>query len=291
MKIPIHIAEKLLQLSQGVTIPSSLAKHALIEELVCEKIIESTGRIQKKLKLTNGNALSLYLQNKYGIKNLAKYIEVSQKDNVLRNELAEVSSNSKLKSVRTFKGFLINSYVPIQATLNDNTITLSFSDGIFKFIYDFENFIPESTVTIVGIENAENFRWIAKQKYLFKDIQPLFISRYPQNQSKDLIKWLHSIPNNYLHFGDFDFAGIGIYLNEFKKHLSERSTFFVPENISDLISENGNNQRYNQQKINFSIEKIQEEELLSLIKIIHKYKKGLDQEILIKESECQNLKT
>ena len=67
--------------------------------------------------------------------------------------------------------------------------------------------------------------------------------------------------------------------------------FFVPENISDLISENGNNQRYNQQKINFSIEKIQEEELLSLIKIIHNYKKGLDQEILIKESECQNLKT
>ena len=45
----------------------------------------------------------------------------------------------------------------------------------------------------------------------------LFVCRYPQ--SNDLIKWLQSIPNRYLHFGDLDFAGINIYLNEFKKYL------------------------------------------------------------------------
>lgn len=285
MKIPVHIAQKIVQLSEGEILAASLAKHAIIEELVSERIIERTGRIQKKIQLINRNALFLYLQNKYGINDLEKYIEVSQKENLQRSELVEVSSNSKLKNVRTFKGFLINSYLPLQATLNGEEKTLNFTEGTFQFIYDFENFIPENNITIVGIENAENFRWIAKQKHLFADIKPLFVSRYPQNQSKDLVKWLQSIPNNYLHFGDFDFAGIGIYLNEFKKHLPEKSSFFIPKNIEILIAQHGNKNRYDQQKINFKTATIEDEELSKLIQTIHRYKQGLDQEIFIKHSE------
>ena len=165
------------------------------------------------------------------------------KDNVQRSEFVKVSSNSKLKTTRTFKGFLINSYIPINAKLNGNEITLNFTEGIFNFIYDFENFIPDENITIVGIENAENFRWIINQKHLFTDIKPLFVSRYPQSQGKDLLKWLKSIPNNYLHFGDFDFAGIGIYLNGYKKYISEKATFFIPNEIENLIIQFGNNRR------------------------------------------------
>lgn len=281
MKIPVHIAQSLLQLSQGETLAASGAKHSLIEELVLERIIERTGRIQKKLQLANRDALFLHLQIKYGINDLEQYIAVSQKENVQRNELVQISSDSKLKQVRSFKGFLISSYNPIQATLNAKATTLNFTEGIFKFIYDFQNFVPEKNITIVGIENPENFRFLEKQKYLFKDIQPLFVSRYPQNQSKDLIKWLQSIPNNYLHFGDFDFAGIGIYLNEYKKHLGEKSMFFVPNNLEDLIKLNGNSNLYNDQKINFRMENIDEVSLLKLIQLIHTNKKGLEQEILI----------
>lgn len=105
MRIPVHIAKKLLQLTQGEKIPSSGAKHALIDELVNEGIIERNGRIQKTIQITNNNSLFQYLQNKHGINDLKKYIEVSQKENVQRNELVEISSDSKLKQVRTFKGF------------------------------------------------------------------------------------------------------------------------------------------------------------------------------------------
>lgn len=287
MKIPVHIAEKLLQLSQGEIIPSSMVKHALIEELVSERIIERNGRIHKKLHINDNKPLFLYLLNKYGITDLKRYIEISQKENVQRNELVEISSDSKLKQVRTFKGFLINSYIPIHATLHDKPITLNFSNGIFQFIYDFEFFVPEQNVTIVGIENSENFRFIEKQTHLFKDIHPLFVSRYPQNQSKDLIKWLQSIPNNYIHFGDYDFAGIGIYLNEFKKYLSEKATFYIPEDIDKLISDFGNKNRYNVQKINFVIDSIKEEMLLKLLDSIHKHRKGLDQEILLMDNGLQ----
>lgn len=251
---------------------------------MAERIIERSGRIQKKLSLTNKKTLDLFLQNKYGINDLKKYIEVSQKEDVQRNELVSVSSDSKTRQVRTFKGFLVNGFTPVQSILNNKPTTLNFADGVFQFIYDFENFIPKSTVTIVGIENPENFRYIEKQKHLFKNIQPLFVSRYPQNQSKDLIKWLQSIPNQYMHFGDFDFAGIGIYMNEFKKHLDEKAVFFVPNKIEELIRLNGNRSLYNEQKINFKVELINEGNLLNLIEMIHKYKKGLEQELLIKKA-------
>jgi hypothetical protein len=281
MKVPIHIAEKLLQLSQGEIIPSSMAKHSLIDDLVLEGIIERKGRIKKSLLLSDNKALHTYLQSNCSINSLQQYIQISKQENVLRSDLVAASADSKLKVVRTFKGFLVNCYSPIQVILNGNQITLNPVDGTFQFIYDFEKFILSPDITVVGIENPENFRHIDKQKYLFSDIKPLFVSRYPQNQSKDLIKWLQSIPNNYLHFGDFDFAGIAIYLNEFKKHLGGRTTFFVPENIDKLIADNGNKKRYDEQKINFEVKSIQEVNLVQLINMIHKYRKGLDQEILI----------
>lgn len=282
MKIPGHIAEKLLHLSQGQSIASSKANHPLIEELVRERIIFRKGRIQKSLHVANPQVLFTYLHNKYGINDLEKYIEVRKKEDVQRGELVAVASDSKLKSIRTFKGFLINGYDPVKAMLHGELTTVDFTPGTFQFIYDFENFVPDPSVTIVGIENPENFRHVEKQKHLFKNIQPLFVSRYPQNQSKDLITWLQSIPNPYLHFGDFDFAGIGIYMNEYKKHIGDQAMFYVPENIELLITSNGNKTLYDEQTVNFKQEFIQEDGLLYLIGLIHRYRKGLEQEVLIK---------
>ncbi len=282
MKVPVHIAEKILRLSQGESIPSSLVKHSLIDDLVLEGIIERKGRIQKALLVVDNKALLTYLQNKCSINDLQQYIQVSKKKEVTRAELVATTSDSKHTGVRSFKGFLVNCYSPIQAMLGGKQITLNPVAGTFQFIYDYEKFTISSDITIVGIENPSNFREIDKQKYLFSNIKPLFVSRYPQNQSKDLINWLQSIPNNYLHFGDFDFSGIGIYLNEFKKHLENKASFLVLDNIDELLKEFGNKKRYDEQKINFDIKTISEAKLLKLIDAIHKWKKGLDQEILIK---------
>ena len=72
-------------------------------------------------------------------------------------------------------------------------------------------------------------------------------------------------------------------MNEFKKHLAGKSTFFVPDNIENLIKEYGNKKRYDEQKINFAVKTISETKLLKLINTIHLRRKGLDQEILINE--------
>jgi hypothetical protein len=288
-KIPLHIAEKLLLLQQGETLAASSAKHAVIEELIAENIVQKNGRVQKKLSVSNKNSLITYLQNRFVINDLQHYIETLKQEENSRADLIEISGNSKLKQVRTFKGFLVNCYAPIRAKISENEIVINPPTGIFHFIRDFETFEIPQDITIVGVENPENFRHIDRQKYLFENIKPLFVSRYPQNQSKDLLKWLQSIPNKYLHFGDFDLAGVGIYLNEYKKYLPEKATFFVPGNIEKMLEKYGNKELYNNQKPNFNEENVLEENLMHLISLIHTYKKGLEQEIFITNSGLSSI--
>ena len=97
-----------------------------------------------------------------------------------------------------------------------------------------------------------------------------------------MIKWLQSIPNSYLHFGDLDFGGINIYLNEFKKHLGKRANFFVPSNTKELLERYGKRELYEIQKTHFSEGSIEEIKLKELIALIHECKKGLEQELFIK---------
>ena len=281
MELTLKIAKIIVQLINGETIADSTAKSKLIDDLVRENIIFRKGKHKKTLQLLNENNLRIYLENQLQINDLESYILLLENKNSSRAESVKITSDSKKSKERAFKGFLVNCYNPIIAELNNQKLTIHPAWGSFLFIYDYETFkIPEN-ITIIGVENAKNFSQIQDQKHLFKDLNPLFVSRYPQNQNKDLIKWLQSIPNNYLHFGDFDIAGIGIYLNEYKKHLSQKATFFVPENIEITLRKNGNRERFNNQKLNFKFEAIQEVKILELLEIINVEKKGLDQEYYI----------
>jgi hypothetical protein len=284
MTLPIAIAEKLFLLQQGEKIPSSRMKHPVIEMMLDNGILERQiiGRSRKLIFLRSPDRLNDYLHNHLGINNLQDYISVYYRQDASRSDYIAVSSDSKLRKVRTFKGFLVNSYFPVRGTLNHDPITIHPMAGSFQFIYDFENFSVAEEVTVVGIENPENFRHIYKQKHLFGGITPLFVCRYPQNQNKDLIRWLQSIPNPYLHFGDFDFAGIAIYLNEYKKRLGNRATFFVPDNIGDLLLKFGNKEIYDHQISHLDTTISDEAKLNRLIAMLNQCKKGLEQEIFIK---------
>lgn len=284
MKLTLKIAKALTQLINGETIADSSAKSRLIDNLVFENIIFRKGKHRKSLELISETDLRIYLANQLQINNLSNYILALENHNSTRAEFVKITRDSKNSKERSFKGFLVNCYNPILAELKNQTITINPTRGSFIFIYDYETFKIPKDVTVIGVENAKNFSQIQEQKYLFEGLNPLFVSRYPQNQNKDFIKWMKSIPNNYLHFGDFDIAGIGIYLNEYKKHLSQKARFFIPENIKNVLRKNGNRERFNKQKINFKIEAIQEPRILDLIKIINMEKKGLDQEYYIENN-------
>ena len=279
MKIPVSIAEKLIMLLDGDKIPFSKLKHPSIELMIENGILNKQiqGRSKILLYMTDKDTLAAYLRNHHGIDNLDNYIAASRSHDLRRADAVDVSSSSKLKPIRTFRGFLVNCYQPVNCKLNNEPLTVMPLEGTFTFIYDYDRFIPSENVTIVGIENPESFRHIQKQKNLFKGIEPLFVSRYPQN--KDLIRWLQSIPNRYLHFGDFDYAGLNIYFNEYQKHLKARARFFIPPDIENLLATKGNRDNYHNQIIKFDPDQIDEDGILRLLDLIKKHKKGLEQEI------------
>ena len=151
------------------------------------------------------------------------------------------------------------------------------------FIADWRQFTVPDDVVVVGIENMENFRLIRLQRLLFEsvlgDVPLLFVSRYPQ--SVDLRSWLQDIPNRYVHFGDFDLAGVNIYLTEFKRYLEDRASLFVPPDIEERLR-NGTQKRYDDQYQRFRDLRSEDSEVQALIDLINKYHRGYDQEGYIK---------
>jgi hypothetical protein len=283
MKMPLHIAQKLQQLqTRGQLISGSLMRHNVVDKMLEDGILvkKQLSKTKSQIYLANDVGLKDYLHNHFGIGDLDLYVEKLLDNDLTRSAAIQISGDSKLKNIRTFSGFLTNVYEPIQCRMQEKSFMLNPQPGCFTFISDYANFIPDPAVTIVGIENAENFSNIKEQAYLFKNIQPLFVSRYPQ--SNDLMKWLQAIPNPYLHFGDLDFEGINIFLNEFKKHLGERATFFVPAQTEALLLKYGNRALYNKQLSKApAIDATIEKNIQKLLEMIHRHKKVLEQEVFI----------
>ncbi len=282
MKKPtVSLAKKLLRLIQGESLPQSQLKYPLIETMVEEGVlvIRSTGT-RKTVYCRDGGNIERFLVNHFGIADLSRYVAIATETNLLRSDAVMVASDSKLKAIRSFKGFLVNCFQPIKATLGGVPLEISPRVGTFTYIHDFEKFVPATDITIVGIENGENFRYVERQQALFDFDKILFVSRYPQ--SGDLVQWLRGIPNRYVHFGDFDFAGINIYLYEYKRWLDGRAEFFVPAGIEELLVTYGNRELYRRQLNSAPARDSLPEPALQLLwDLICAQKKGLEQEVLI----------
>ena len=270
------ISASIQALVAGEQVAGSRLSRILLDELMAEGLLLVTTRGSKKsYHARDVEALKRYLIDK---DENYRMLDVTVVDS--RASLAEETGNSKLLSVRSCPGFPINSYEPIESLLNGEQFVVNPPEGSFIFIDDWNQFSIPEDVVVVGIENMENFRMIRQQRRLFEsmlgDNPLLFVSRYPQ--STDLRKWLMNIPNHYVHFGDFDLAGISIFLSEFHSYLgSERSSFFIPKDIEHRLK-SGFMRRYNEQFQRFNHIKSDNQELQELIRLIHFYKRGYDQE-------------
>jgi hypothetical protein len=283
-KLSINIAKKIQLLIQGESIPYGQLKGKVIDQMIDDGIllVKLQGRSRKTIFTTKPEAVTNFLSSHLGINDLKTYIN-NEESGLTRAENIIASSNSKSSTRRTFKGFLVNCFSPVQANINGHKFVIEPKEGTYTYIHDFEGFNVPSETIIVGIENPENFRFIGKQAHLFESESILFVSRYPQ--SKDLVTWLQAIPNKYLHFGDFDLEGIRIFRDEYFKHLKNKATFFIPQNIEELILKYGNKELYDiQYKSNASATLDLNRDIEKLISLFHKYKKCLEQEVLIEVS-------
>ena len=259
----------------GEQVAGSRISRKMLEELMDEGLLSVVTRgSRKSYRARDIEALKRFLIDK---DESYRMLDINASDS--RASMAAETGNSKLVKVRSCPGFPVNTFEPITCKLNAIDIVINPVEGSFLFITDWKVFSIPEDVVVVGVENMENFRMIRQQRALFESEigkhRFLFVSRYPQ--STDLRSWLQSIPNRYVHFGDFDLAGIHIFLTEFHQYLGDRSSFFIPSDIEKRLAK-GSNARYNEQyekyhKLHCDINKIQ-----NLIDLINKYHRGYDQE-------------
>ena len=268
----------------GEKIPSSRIPKELRETLLSEGLITVTVHgSRKSVRALDAGRLKQFLIDKD-----EKFRILDVEGKTSRAEQTYTTGNSKLVSVRSCPGFPVNSYEPIECELNGDAFVVHPANGSFTFICDWRSFSIPEDVIVVGIENMENFRLVQRQQYLFEESlggnKLLFVSRYPQ--SADLRSWLKIISNRYVHFGDFDLAGIKIFQTEFEKYLGERASFLIPSDIKTRLHV-GSSKRYDDQINNASGISSDNPALQGLIDLIHQERKGYDQEGYIKSPTCQ----
>lgn len=278
------ISASIQALVLGELVAGSRLNSKLLDELMAEGLLSVVTRGARK----SYRARDVEVLKRYLIDRDEKYrmLEVPSYDS--RASMAAETGNSKLMTIRTCPGFPVNSFEPIECSLNDESFVVNPTKGSFVYVDDWQHFSIPQDIVIVGIENVENFRMIRHQRRLFKtvlgDIPLLFVSRYPQ--STDLRNWLIQISNQYVHFGDFDLAGLRIYETEFYKYLSNRASFLIPEDI-EVRLQNGSTERYNKQYDKFKNYKPTDNRLMTLFNLIHKYHRCYDQEGYIEEDSIK----
>jgi hypothetical protein len=274
------ISASLRALLQGETVAGSRLSSRLADDLVYEGLLLVITRgSRKSYRARDVSALRRYLTDR---DEQFRLLETSGSES--RAEQAAPTGNSKLVAVRACPGFAVNSYEPISCRLSGQPFVVAPQAGTFWFVADWQQFELPADVTIVGIENMENFRRIRQQRALFDSylsahglpLRALFVSRYPQ--SSDLRRWLMQVPNPYLHFGDFDLAGIHIFLSEFAQYLGTvRASFLIPTDIEHRLA-SGSAFRYDTQLSRYTDLTAPTPALQQLIDLIHRVRKGYDQE-------------
>jgi len=281
MKITSSLIDRLIRLRNGESLPASQLRGEWVDELERDGVIVSIAHGSRRTIFAPQpdaflQALST-IDERLADLDLMRHTLLA--DEASRSSQASTTGNSKLVTVRSCPGFPVNAYEPIPCTLNGREMTIAPEEGCFVFIADWQSFTIPKDVIVVGIENMENFRMIRRQRALFDRTigtgRLLFVSRYPQ--STDLRSWLQSIPNRYVHFGDFDLAGIHIFLTEFHANLGERSSFFIPADIEQRLT-NGSMERYNAQYHKFRNLTTSLPNLQHLIDTINKHHRCYDQE-------------
>ena len=279
MQVSKTLIITLRQLMEGSSVAASSMRKDLADTLLEEGLL--TVKTQGKRRTFHAidvSALRRFLESRYEeLRNNLQTEDLTIPTVSTRSEQAAETGNSKLVKVRSCPGFPVNAYEPIDCRLRGQEFVVNPPEGSFLFVDDWQSFAIPKDVVVVGIENMENFRMIRRQRLFGSSLSGhlLFVSRYPQ--STDLRQWLQIIPNRYVHFGDFDLAGIHIFLTEFHKYLGDRSSFLIPSDIEQRLAK-GSQTRYNDQYAKYHAIRSDIPYLQSLIDLINKYHRAYDQE-------------
>jgi len=282
-KMTLSFARCLLRMAEGEQLSKSeIASKSLLENF-CEDSILIYRKISPRRSLyvcADMLAMHRYLNSQYEIISLYDFIQAHGIDCATGEDSLKATKSTKAFRKKSLQGFFVRSYGA--DVYYNGTILERSPKGIELFVHEYSELKIDEDVVVIGIENPECFTKFLRLKHLFPYSKIITVMRY---HSINASKWLKLLPNKYIHFGDFDIAGILMYQNEFVKVLGEeRSSFFIPENIEYLIKEYGSNNLFNEQLRQADyIDIVEDEKLCDLVEMIKDKKLALEQERLLRE--------
>jgi hypothetical protein len=233
---------------------------------------------RKILHLEKKENVYLFLKNNgYKIEdiiNFDTYLKEIVETTPSRDTIHKWHNCTKIKKSESLKGLYLSSLHNLNIKIDNKPVTIIPTNGVGYFcFYTQEITLSEDTI-VVGVENYQVIWFAKKYKDFFINTKVLFVVR-----NKYMREWIETIENEYIHFGDYDLAGINIYLNDIVPRLkkSKKYSMFIPDNIEYLIKEYGDSDIF-QKQIKYKDIVVNDLKIDKLKKIIKKYKKGLEQE-------------
>ena len=281
MKINKHDFTKLKILLEKGTITKSAFKNQDIVDGLKQNGSVKDGKKTPKLRyieLLKPENIFLFLQqNNYNINSLEdidSYIEDMFNSSVSRDIIQKYTSNTKSKTSKSLDGLYVSSLQDIDIKIDDEVVTIIPQNGMGYFLFYTQKVELFEDTVIVGIENYQVVWFAKKYKEFFKDKKVLFVYI-----NTIFLKWIEDKENEYIHFGDYDLAGINIYLNKVIPRLKKvkKHSILIPKDIEKLIQKDGGSELFKKQ-LRYENITASQDNIAKLISTIKYYKKGLEQE-------------
>lgn len=281
-KIPFAFAKDIAKMlksgTEGIK-GGEIANKKALSEFVSERLVTQrrVTKTRSTYRISDLKDLYTYLFNVYGIKDLDEYIKTMENKDATRSDLLRVSTRDKEKQVGTQTGIYLKCTFALKVGENTTFPENAHIDGFSYFLTDYSQIKLEDSITVIGVENPENLMRMKSQLNLFSGYgdRLLFVLVNPS-----MLKMLSGHSSRYIHYGDFDYAGISIYLHKTKPKLRGESEFFVPENIEQLLVD-GDSTKYFQHKYLEKSITGSEEKIDMLIARIRSLQKTAYQEALL----------
>jgi hypothetical protein len=199
-----------------------------------------------------------------------------------RDEIADNYSHTKRVESKSFNGLMISVFDKLEVNYNDKKQYFYALDGSGLFLHYTSKLQLDDDVIVVGVENPQVLWYINNYKHLFENDKKYLFLCISEYKTTYQYKWLESFSGEYIHFGDFDLAGINIYLNTIVPKLKKAKShsFLIPDNIYEIIKKKNYMLDYSNQTRYLNITSKEDKNLQKLIEFIKSHKITIEQEDL-----------
>jgi hypothetical protein len=246
----------LLKLKSHKELNYSLVPETLLKELVDENLISIITLTPKRKKVVvKDEFFEVY-------KDIEKLEDITT-----RADLIKANTHTKKMKISPQDGLYING----------NCTIAGVKLPLFKNSAVFLKELPKikEDILIVGVENYENLIYFESSLKHFQKENILFVYR-----NKAMIEFFKTTQNKKIYFGDFDLAGLDIYLHQILP-LNIDIKLYIPQNLDKLIENFGSNYLYTKQLNKYKNLKTNNSKIQDIIEMIHRYQKSLEQEYFL----------